>query len=559
MKKLFIAALAVAAFTSCSQDEVVEQQQLASAIAFDGAFVDNATRAADPSTTTDNIKEFDVWAFMDQMGGDVFNEEQVTKNGTDWTYTNTQYWAPNHIYYFAALSPCVDESVVKVEEAATDEALKLGLGKVTFKNEAGKTDLIYDALTVETTSANYMSMPKVGFTFKHLLSKVKFTFKNGFNNTNNTITIKNLKMTVPGAGTIDLATDDWWTAPEKWVLDETATATTLNFGDVNSGNKINIGESKDCADERLTIPAVASQKYNVTFDVVLYSGEVNAFTRTITTTIEGVALEMGKAYNFTATLDYTNIDENPLKPIEFEVLAINEWDEVEETEVITTLSNVTVAEGETLTLPSDAVVEGSLYVTDGTFNGAGHTLTVPENKENITNNGMIRPSGNATISNVTIDGKGLLTADDKNLRAFYITKPGTYNIDGVVTTGTGYALNAQGTITLNVINSTLEGWTSYGGSTTATFKNVHFTKGEYEFVEGDEFSNGYFRPYGTTTLTNCTFEANGYTIDLSELGSGKTITFDNCYVGETKITEDNINTLVSYTEPTKENVTVEFK
>lgn len=562
MKKLFISALALAAFTACSQEEIVEQQASVS-IAFDGAFVDNVTRAADPSTTTENIKEFDVWAFMDEKDGDVFNEEHVSKQGTDWTYENIQYWTPNHTYYFAALSPCVDNNVVNVETAATDNALKLGLGIVTFKNVAGETDLIYDALTVQTTNANYLTMPKVGFTFKHLLSKVKFTFNNGFKNANNTIQITNLKMDVPGAGSIDLATGDWWTAPEKWILDETANVTTLEFGDVNGGEKLSVGASNDCAKERLTIPAVASQKYTVTFDVVLYSGDVVAFKRTITTTIEGVALEMGKAYNFTATLDATNIDETALKPIEFEVLAINEWDK-QENNFITTLANVTVEKGQTLTLSSDAIVEGTVSVNDGTFYGAGHTLSVPEKKADITDNGMIRPSGEASIFNLTIDGKGLQTAAGKNLRAFYITKPGNYTIDNVKTTGTGYALNAQptsGEITLIVSNSTFEGWTSYNSRVTATFKNVNFTCGTYSYVEGNEFTNGYFRPYGSTTLTNCTFEGKtaekGYTIDLGSLGSGKKVIFDNCYVGETKITKENIGTLVKVEGLTGSNAVFE--
>ena len=62
MKKLFIAIAALAAMTSCSQDEVMEVAQK-QAISFGNAFVGNSTRAAnDPSYGTSNsLKAFNVW------------------------------------------------------------------------------------------------------------------------------------------------------------------------------------------------------------------------------------------------------------------------------------------------------------------------------------------------------------------------------------------------------------------------------------------------------------------------------------------------------------------
>ncbi|MBQ2858306.1 MAG: fimbrillin family protein [Bacteroidaceae bacterium] len=539
MKKLFIAALALTAFTACSQDELVEQQQLSNAIAFDGAFVENATRAAvDPSTTTASITAFDVWGFMDEAGGDVFNQERVTKSNGTWSYQNLQYWLPNHTYYFAALSP-VDNQYVTVTEATTTEKLQKGLGTVAFTNYDGTIDLIYAAETATTNDNNYLSMPKVALTFNHLLSKVKFTFKNGFVNDNNTMTIKTIKMVAPGGASIDLATDDWWTSPDKWI--KSSSKTTLNFGDVNGGEKINAGASSDCANERLTIPANAEQKYTVTFDVVLYSGTVEAYTRQITTTVEGVALEMGKAYNFVTTLDATNIAEDALKPIEFEVTEVKEWVIVENKDLTSTLTNASVAANETLTLVSNTVVDGSLNVA-GTLNGAGHTLSPIKNPNS--NNGLVRPSGtDVVVKNVTIDGKGYtatVNGASKNIRGIYIQAGGKYTLDNVDIVGAGYALNVSTTanVELNVTNSTFEGWTSYGGTTVATFHNSKFTKGSYNYVD-QGISNGYFRPYGTTTLSNCTFE-NGYTIDFASLAENATVTFNNCYYGENLITAEYV-------------------
>jgi hypothetical protein len=84
MKKIIFSVLAVAALASCMKEQTIATMQ-PGAIAFDGAFVDNATRAnaaADPSTTTATLESFNVWGFMDDATGKVFVEELVSKNGS---------------------------------------------------------------------------------------------------------------------------------------------------------------------------------------------------------------------------------------------------------------------------------------------------------------------------------------------------------------------------------------------------------------------------------------------------------------------------------------------
>ena len=158
---------------------------------------------------------------------------------------------------------------------------------------------------------------------------------------------------------------------------------------------------------------------------------------------------------------------------------------------------------------------------------------------------MIRPTDGAEIKNVTLDGGNKYATNERNLRAIYITSTGEYTFENVKAIGFGYALNVNTTaaVTLNIKNSTLEGWTSYGTSTTATFDNVTFTCGTYKLLPvEDNFPNGYFRPYGQTTLNNCKF-AEGFKIDLSSLGADKTVKFSNCYYNNVLITAENINTL----------------
>ena len=67
MKKLLVSVLAIAGLVACTQETTLVQKGNAP-MEFGAAFVENATRAnaaVDPSTTTESIKGFDVWVFMD--------------------------------------------------------------------------------------------------------------------------------------------------------------------------------------------------------------------------------------------------------------------------------------------------------------------------------------------------------------------------------------------------------------------------------------------------------------------------------------------------------------
>ena len=246
MKKLFVTALATTMLVACSQDETLEVPSNSGRIEFKGAFVETATRAAvDPSTPKDGLTAFDVWAFMDDPSGTVLVDEDVTKVGDTWGYTNIQYWLPDHTYYFGALAPMNSDNW----DLSTANANTHGAGVVTFTNINGSEDLIYAATSVQTSQDINVTPDKVALTFNHLLSKVKFTFKNGFATDNADIVVSNIKMTAPQKGSIDLAVENWWDG-DDWQLGEGSL--DLAFGDVRRLNK---GEADECAQERLTIPA----------------------------------------------------------------------------------------------------------------------------------------------------------------------------------------------------------------------------------------------------------------------------------------------------------------
>lgn len=139
------------------------------------------------------------------------------------------------------------------------------------------------------------------------------------------------------------------------------------------------------------------------------------------------------------------------------------------------------------------------------------------------------------VKDMTIDGGNYTTTDGKGLRGIYITAEGTYNVDNVVIKNVTYAINVNTTqaVTLNVSNSTLEGWTSYGSSTKATFNKVAFTCGTY----------ANYKPYSSTTLTDCSFE-KGFMIDFTALASG-VITFKNCTYDGVVLTAENFTSIVN--------------
>ena len=319
MKKLFVLALALVAFASCNKVESIETA--AEHISFGNAFVEAKTRdAVDPSTTTASISAFDAWAFMDVPTGTVLDKERVTKNGDEWSYDNLQYWLADHDYYFYAVSP-VDDANVIVDASGINAT---GLGVVTFTNDEGTCDLLYAEKKVETPEV-LGAMPKVQLQFAHLLSKLKFTFVNNFTNTNAHLAVKNVVITnAPGQATIALNSAD-----AAWTLANNTT--TLEFGDVNGGERFDLGlaNKKECASERLTIPADDTYIYNIEFTLVLYYGDQVAMESHKKVTLNKQAFVAGKHYNLVADINPENFAPTALQPIIFDVVGVDEWDEGE--------------------------------------------------------------------------------------------------------------------------------------------------------------------------------------------------------------------------------------
>ena len=449
MKKLLVSVLAIAGLVACNNEQTLVQKGNAP-MEFAGAYVENATRAdkaVDPSTTTATLKAFDVWGFMDQPSGVVFNGEDVTGAKGNFTYTNTQYWLPEHQYYFAALAPMNSANWRLNTEAANVH----GAGIVDFVNVNGTEDLLYASAHVSTAGTQVGdAMDKVMFQFHHLLSKVKFTFTNGFDNDNAYIDVKNVRMVVPQSGSINLAQADWWST-NQWIL--TDATTTLAFGDACA--KTGRNGVQQVANERLTIPADAGQVYIIEFDVQLYFGDVAAWTeaKTLTATVKDVALEMGKAYNFKTTIDASNIspDGKELQPIVFDVEKVNDWVEAGDVAFEPTVHAATAAQveaalmaGQNVTLTADINLDelaqtrseihhGLQIDQDFVLDGNGFTISSTAKRAILMEKGA-----NVVLKNFTLNATGE--------RGIQMQGEGhNVTIENVVATSANYTVYLTGT------------------------------------------------------------------------------------------------------------------
>ena len=305
MKKIFLIGLAATAMlASCSNDETVEMAQNTKAIGF-SSFIDKSTRATDTDIT--NLGAIEVYGWRGDA--QIFNAQAVTVDATgNGTYSPLQYWEPGYTYAFEAIAPKSGENGV------TFAAAKDG-GTITFVSDS-ETDLLYSKAADKTTDAEVTTDPgKVNFTFGHMLSRVKFTFKNTFpENAAAKISVKEVKITnAYQNGTITPAEEN-----AVW----NATNNTLSVVFASDNVKDLVAGTGSGETEHMYLIPVASPQYTVTFTVVLdQNGATTEYPHTSTIT---TGMEKGKSYNFVAALDETNVTPDELFPIEF-TAEVEDW------------------------------------------------------------------------------------------------------------------------------------------------------------------------------------------------------------------------------------------
>lgn len=301
-RSLFMLGVAVAALSSCSNNEVLDIAE-SNAIKFSNTFVGKPTRSVTaPELTTDNLKEMYVFASKD--GDPVFddNPKLVYRIGetNEWGYDNLVAWEASKNYNFVAYAgKDLGESVT---DNGDNTSLKFS-GIVVNGDKDNQFDLLYSN-TVERSPATADGNPTIDFTFNHLLSMVQFTLKSGFGATTE-VKITNFKFYgVKTTGSYDASQES-----PAW------TSSAAN-DDVNTDFKSDGEETAqydkttptDVVNSWVVIPQKNTDSENVemvTFTVNVVDGESNTQIGTekiFKAKIPSITWEKGYRYNYIFTI-----------------------------------------------------------------------------------------------------------------------------------------------------------------------------------------------------------------------------------------------------------------
>ncbi len=397
MKKVLLSIFAVAALASCFQNEELVGVGGDKPIAFDNAYVGNATKAIDNSFNNENLKLFQVYGTVTANGqtANIFNGVEVSKATGVWKYANehTQYWMAGNDYSFKA--------VVAGNEAGATEVV---LGqydmptKINVLDASQQKDVLYD----EVLGVNYINnLQPVKFTFEHLLAKAKVTVKETAKIVNGgyyVVTNVYLKDTHKAAT---------YTIGTGWA--GYAEAYDLLFGNIVDVN----ADENTAADAVLPLPLGTGAKGASHYErliipqnnceltvVVSYQYWNNGIAQKTVENqeIKTIAnIEAGKAYNFVLTLA------EPGEKIEFDVEDVTEWEEAG----VKNAADLKAAfeNGGTIFLAEDVILEETLTIPAGksvVLNLNGHTISQEKactaSYEMIANNGELTIMGNGKIS-----------------------------------------------------------------------------------------------------------------------------------------------------------------
>lgn len=351
MKKTLLLVAAAVALVACSNEETVHQSA-PEAIGFDNAFVENSTRSVnDPSLTAATLTDFTVYGYVENavlfdgthVGKSVANDDLASA----WRYEGTQYWVAGAKYNFAAIAPNEGWSNVTTAVAGDKASISTNFA---FVND-GETDLLYDE--VENKAGLVEQNTAVGFEFRHILSKVKFSFLNGYNVESAKIDVTNVKIENAYINA-NVALTNAATTWSGWANDDLE----LDFGFASDNEETTgvkedaavtyaFGETYESLNELFLIPGAApsvtyevedaeGNKSNVTKNAYKVSFDVNLYingTKVNTNAYHHVAYvelvpQAGYAYDIKAEITAANIDpEHAQEPIEFTVNTVGNWTE----------------------------------------------------------------------------------------------------------------------------------------------------------------------------------------------------------------------------------------
>lgn len=312
-KRILTVAVAALALAACSKNETVEVAKT-SEIGFTGAGINNITRATDITST--NFSEFYVYGGYN--ASPIFNGQQVTGGPSSWTYSPTQYWVLNETYKFGAYAPKADGIAASWTHAG-------GLVLDVNSNNASQNDLVYAAASdISYTDIN--SVQPVALTFKHLLSKVKFTLKKDATSLDGVkLEVSDFKLT----GSMVMGAT--WTAGTI-AADEATMADYAAFGTFTEVP--NSTESTNYIDHEFYMIPQTVGTWEITFAAKVTDNAGTLLKEgTVTASLPKTPIASwteGNAYDYTATIAMDNIDDpdvpdEEVKPIEFTGSKADNW------------------------------------------------------------------------------------------------------------------------------------------------------------------------------------------------------------------------------------------
>lgn len=317
-KSLFLLGAAVAAFASCTNEEVMDMPQNR-AINF-SAFTNSATRANAADNEVTSITDF--WV-IGQYGYDgtavnVYNNESSTK---------VAYWQPSQTYRFAGYYDGTANA--RIEGATFAPAT----GTLTINNYTADNskDLLAAVSSEITTGADVTNQDAVGMTFNHLLSEVKFTFTTTDAEPIE-LAITNLKINNAAAqGNVT------YNGTATWTPSGTAGYTLDNIADVANATTA----TSSASTAAFVIPQTGTNIFTVTFTATAKGGSLTEektgnFTATLAYdgSVDGTSENTwtpGFRYNYTASISAQDIDSG-LKKIEF-TPSVTSWKDADDTTV----------------------------------------------------------------------------------------------------------------------------------------------------------------------------------------------------------------------------------
>lgn len=412
---------AVAALAACTTEQTIVAPQN-EAIGFD-TFVDNSTRATD--ITTANIADFGVYGTVTKGGNSalIFDNTKVTKSGDDFVYSPAQYWIAAAQYDFLAFAPFTNAKWTYTPTNA--QVAKTGTFSFNNETAAADQDVVYAYQTKTTENElNANNTQAVAFTFKHILSKVAFSFTNTFTDGNTTLNVYNVKINntaKTGKMAIAEGVDDAWVGDGDLVVPFGAEAANADDALAN-GAELKLAH-------HYVIPA--ERMYNITFSVDLYQAGVYlaTYNHEIKSTIN---FAKNGNYVLSVKLAPESIDpKNELYPIEFTVNEVEDWRD-----------NGSVALTEPTAVASEAELKAAIAAGKSVKLAADITLAEPLK---ITNN-----------ASVDLNGKKISSVNDVfEVDGGALTITGDGVVHAATTNGTPYcAVWAYGDAVVNIYGGT---------------------------------------------------------------------------------------------------------